>query len=114
MLDRNVLFEAPVPNVSNDSDHRQPRGVLPLHARRLEPFADRILPWPEPLGHRPIHQCNARGPGVISRGEEPAAKERNAHRPEIVVTYDVVSCARADVRLPFHGNEPHRARTERE
>ncbi len=68
-------------DVADDADDRQPR----LRAGHLDVLANRVLIGPEAPGHRLVDHRHARRRRSVVGGEATAAKDRDAHRVEVVV-----------------------------
>ena len=84
-VDRRIDFEARVPDVASDTDHRH---ELP---RRTDAFAERILPRPVALGEGLAHQrgaVEAAPTNLVARLERATREDRNLHGVEIVRAYN--------------------------
>ncbi len=72
-------------HVADDADHRDPRLFIELaQVAALEPFADRILPWPEAVRHRLVDHRDGRGVLPVLRSVQPAAQQWHAQRAEVI------------------------------
>ena len=72
-----------LPDAAGDADHGHPRCIgRHVEAAGPDPFADRILPRPELLGHPLVDDHDSRGIDSVLVAEEPALDEGDAHGPE--------------------------------